>query len=294
MQNENLAETANRALSDPQNFSGVDVGKVTTAGIPTLRVRRASDPEEFKETIPGFSEPNRMGPSDLPLKEKDMYNMSNNHTNSSNANLDNSNFSRSIPESEVKHDSPRNDSPRIQTRPRSISACEMCLERTFAFPISLLYTACTEKESLSEWWGWSRDLKITPLYMNLHRGGIFHYRAEHVEDMMPDVLSDDLNNVFGVFVFKEIEPCKRLEFLSGFADENASFVRAYFNPRWPMQIRNVWTFHEVGPGMTRMVISESPYNATQDELDCFFNNISHMEEGFSRMFNQLEEYLENV
>jgi uncharacterized protein YndB with AHSA1/START domain len=162
-----------------------------------------------------------------------------------------------------------------------MSAAQMNLSREFDHPVEAVYKAFTEAEGLSQWWGGSRNVKIDIHALDVSVGGGFFYSAKYSDTM----------TIRGKFVYRVISPNQQLEFISGFADENGEFTRAFFSPQFPLQLYNVWVFEPIEGGRTRLTISGSPYNATEEETAFFAERIDKMEGGFNGTFDQLQEYL---
>jgi uncharacterized protein YndB with AHSA1/START domain len=159
------------------------------------------------------------------------------------------------------------------------------ITRTFDVPVTKLFQACTEATALSEWWGGSRDHKITVDVCDVRPGGKFLYWSQHGVDQPI---------IRGIFVYEDVVPSQELTFISGFANEAGEFTQAFFSPNFPLQIRNTWRFEDLDGGKSRLVLSGSPHKASDAELAFFANMIENMQTGFAGTFAQLEEYLQKV
>jgi uncharacterized protein YndB with AHSA1/START domain len=70
--------------------------------------------------------------------------------------------------------------------------------------------------------------------LDLRPGGLFHYgmRGPNGAEM------------WGKWVFREVESPERLVFVASFSDEDASTTRAPFADEWPLEVLSTVTFAE--------------------------------------------------
>ena len=159
---------------------------------------------------------------------------------------------------------------------------ELVITREFDAPRDLVFKAWTEAERLAHWWGpkgftWvSATLDLTP-------GGVFHYHMR----------SPGGDDMWGKFVYHEIDAPERLVFTNSFSDEAANTVRAPFNPNWPLEVMNTVTFAESG-AKTLVTLRGVPYNANDAEREAFGNFHASMRAGFGGSMDQLDAYLRTV
>ena len=156
---------------------------------------------------------------------------------------------------------------------------ELIIKRTYKAPKSLVFKAWAEAERLEQWWG-PLDFSLEVITLDFQPQGIFHYCFES-----PDGLK-----MWGKFVYLEIEQNTKIIFTNSFADENENIIRAPFSNTWPLEIQNTITFEEAD-GETTMILRGFPFNATEDEINTFNENLENMLLGFNGTFDRLEDYL---
>ena len=156
------------------------------------------------------------------------------------------------------------------------------ISRTFDSPRNLVVRAFTEGERLSKWWG-PKGLEFVKCTLDLRPGGLFHYCMR----------SPDGNEMWGKFVYHEIELPDRMVFVNSFSDASGRTTRAPFNPNWPLEVRNLVTFTEDG-AKTTVTLRGAPINASDAEIAAFESFFGSMEQGFGGTFDQLESYLSTL
>ena len=159
---------------------------------------------------------------------------------------------------------------------------ELRLTRVLNAPRELVFKAWTEAERLAQWWG-PKGFKLNVARLDVRPGGEFLYS-----------MSD--NNGFemwGKFVFREIEAPTRIVFVNSFSDKDGNITRAPFSATWPLEVLNTLTLTE-RDGKTTLVLSGGPINASEEEQNTFEGGRGSMEQGFAGTFEQLEQYLLNA
>ena len=156
---------------------------------------------------------------------------------------------------------------------------ELVITRTVNAPRELVFDCFTQADHLSKWWG-PKGFEFINATLELNPGGIFHYCMK----------SPDGFEMWGKFVFVEIESPERLVFINSFSDADGATTRAFFNPNWPLEVLNAVTFQTVGHA-TQITLRGGPINATEAELAAFAEHIASMQQGFGATFDQLDEYL---
>lgn len=156
---------------------------------------------------------------------------------------------------------------------------ELVIKRTYKAPKSLVFKAWAEAERLEQWWS-PIDFSLEVITFSFQPQGIFHYCF----------LSPDGLKMWGKFVYLEVEHNSKIVFKSSFADENANSIRAPFNANWPLEIQNTVIFEE-SEGETIMTLRGVPFNATEEEIKTFNENMENMLLGFNGTFDRLEDYL---
>lgn len=153
------------------------------------------------------------------------------------------------------------------------------ITRTFEASRELVFQIWTQPEHLRHWWG-PKGCKIEVYRLDLQPGGIFHYSMQ-----MPDG-----GKMWAKFIYREIQPPKRLVFLNCFANAEAETIPVPFSDTWPRETLSVITFEENGKG-TSVRIRTAPLNATAVEKQTFVDGHASMTNGWGGTLDQLGEYL---
>ena len=164
----------------------------------------------------------------------------------------------------------------------TVDTLEFTFTRTFDAPRESVWRAWTDAASLAQWWG-PKGSTIRVISLDLRPGGIFHYAMA----FRPG------HDMYGRFVYREIDPPARLVFVNSFSDPAGGITRAPFpqlNNLWPLEVLNVVTFTEEG-GRTTISLHGSPINATEEERKVFAANAASMRQGFGGTFDQLAAFL---
>ena len=156
---------------------------------------------------------------------------------------------------------------------------EFKISRTFNAPRSLVWKAFTDGESLAKWWG-PKGFAAESHRFELKPGGMFLYR----------MVSQNGNEMWGRFLFREIDPEDRLVWVNSFSDKDGSLTRAPFGSTVPLEMLTTVTL-EQHEGRTTVTIRSLPINATEEEETTFFGMRSGMNAGFGGTLDQLEAYL---
>jgi len=153
------------------------------------------------------------------------------------------------------------------------------LTRHIAAPRALVFKVMTEAEHMARWWG-PAGLEMRHCQLDLRPGGLFHYC----------MATPDGQEMWGRFVYREIVAPERIVFLNAFSDAAGNATRMPWNPAWPLEVLNTWTFVETGKGTT-LHLHGVPFNATDEERAIFEGNFGSMRHGFGGTLDQLEAYL---
>lgn len=156
---------------------------------------------------------------------------------------------------------------------------ELVITRIFNAPRELVWKAWTDPGSLEQWWG-PKGFKIRVSEFDLRPGGIFHYRMK----------AADAPDMWGKFVYREIDAPGQLVYVNSFSDEEGNIIRPPFDQNWPKEILNALTLTEED-GKTKLVQRSRPINATDEERKTFEDNFESMDQGFGGTFDQLEGHL---
>lgn len=149
----------------------------------------------------------------------------------------------------------------------------------FAAPIDLVWKAWTDPDLLPKWWG-PKGFHLTYHHLDLKPGGIFHYRME----------TEQGQEMWGKFVYREIEAPHRLLFVNSFSDKEGNVTRHPGAEKWPLQMLSLITFDDLG-GKTRVNIRWEPLDATEEEKQTFADNHTSMRGGWSGTLERLVTFL---
>jgi uncharacterized protein YndB with AHSA1/START domain len=155
----------------------------------------------------------------------------------------------------------------------------LIVTRVFNAPRELVWKALTEPERLEHWWG-PKGFTSRIQKLELRPGGTFLYNQRNAEGI----------ELWGKWVYREIDPPNRLVTISSFTDEKGNSVRNPFQPNWPLEMLTESTFTE-HQGRTTITIRMTPINATESERKTFVDGRNFMEEGFAGSFEKLDNYL---
>lgn len=156
---------------------------------------------------------------------------------------------------------------------------ELVISRVFDAPRELVFRAWTEPEHLMQWCG-PKGYTMLASKMDLRPGGLFHYGLRSPKNQ----------EMWGIFVYREILAPERIAFISSFADEKGQPIRNPHSPSWPLEILNTLTFLE-RRGKTTLTLRGRPHSATQTEIETFRAAQAGVQRGFKGTLDQLEAYL---
>ncbi|MCY9692076.1 SRPBCC domain-containing protein [Paenibacillus alginolyticus] len=126
-------------------------------------------------------------------------------------------------------------------------------------------------------------LQLNVHTFDLHPGGIFHYSMKSAEGF----------EMWGKFVYHEINSPEKLVFVNSFSDAEANTIRAPFSEYFPLEIMNKLSFTE-DEGKTTLIMRGGPIHATEEELKFFEGMHDSMKQGFGGTFDQLDAYLAKI
>jgi uncharacterized protein YndB with AHSA1/START domain len=104
--------------------------------------------------------------------------------------------------------------PRVLNQEKT--GAELFIERTFDAPRDLVFRAWSEAEQLAQWWG-PKGFGLRIVKLDFRPGGIFHHCST-----TPNSGPGGGAEIFGIFLYREIVPPERIEFLTAFADKDAN------------------------------------------------------------------------
>ena len=155
----------------------------------------------------------------------------------------------------------------------------VAIAREFDAPRDLVWKAWTEPERLARWWG-APGSEIRVESLDLRAGGTFHYSMR----------TPNGPEMWGKFVYREVNPEDCLVFVTCFSDANGGVTRNPWIAGWPLEILNTLTLTE-HDGKTTLTLRGGPINASAEELQTFAAGVSGMQQGFAGTFKQLDRYL---
>lgn len=159
---------------------------------------------------------------------------------------------------------------------------QLVITRTFNAPRDLVFKVWSEAEHLRNWWG-PRGFKIEVAEMDFRPGGSFHYNMK----------SPDGHEMWGKFVYYEIEAPEKIVYGNCFSDSEGNIVRAPFAESFPLEIHNTLTFTEID-GTTEITLRGGPIDVPEEELNFYLGMYDSMKQGFGATFDQLAAYLERA
>lgn len=159
---------------------------------------------------------------------------------------------------------------------------DFVISRIVKAPRARVWQAYSEAGQLAKWWG-PKGAEIRVLALDFRPGGVFHYAMEFQPEQP----------IYGRFIYGLIQEPERLEYISGFSDENDGLTRAPFpqlRDSFPLEIHNVVTFEE-RDGVSTVTLRATPVNATPAEIDTFVGMFDSMRGGFAGTFEKLDALL---
>lgn len=161
----------------------------------------------------------------------------------------------------------------------STASQDFVITRTFNAPRIKVWQAWTEREHLVRWFG-PKGTTISHAALDFRPGGTFHYAMR----------SPDGKEMWGKWVFREIDAPKKLVLVSSFSNAQGDVTPAPMIDNWPLQTLSTTTFEEQN-GKTTITLRWAPLNATEVQYQIFAKMHDSMRQGWGGTFEQLEEYL---
>jgi uncharacterized protein YndB with AHSA1/START domain len=143
-----------------------------------------------------------------------------------------------------------------------------------------VWQAWTEPARLKQWWG-PRGFKVHTCKVDLRPGGTFLYGMK----------APDGSDMWGKFVYREIDAPKKLVFVVSFSDPQGGVTRHPGMENWPAYLLSTVTFEEQG-GKTRVTVQWTPQDASEVERRTFEEGRPSMQQGWGGTLDQLTTYLE--
>ena len=156
------------------------------------------------------------------------------------------------------------------------------ITRVFDAPRERVWKAWTDAAELKQWWGPS-GFKVHTCTVDLRPGGIFHYGMK----------APDGTEVWGKFIYREIEAPRRLVCLVAFSDPQAGVIRHPWSENWPLYMHSTVGFEEQG-GKTAVTVQWLPHEASDAERRAFEEGRDSMKQGWGGTLDQLTHYLKKA
>jgi uncharacterized protein YndB with AHSA1/START domain len=156
---------------------------------------------------------------------------------------------------------------------------EFVLTRTFDAPRDLVWKAYTEADRLAQWWG-PKGFTMKSATVDLKPGGSFLYGMTGPNGI----------EMWGKFVYQEINAPERLAFIVSFCDEHGNVARNPYSAEWPLEVMNSVDFSEQA-GKTTLTMRAWPHNASAVEVEAFRDAREQVTAGTNATLDQLVEYL---
>jgi uncharacterized protein YndB with AHSA1/START domain len=155
------------------------------------------------------------------------------------------------------------------------------INRTFNAPRDLVWQAYAKLEHLEKWWG-PKGFEWLHGSLDFKPGGKFHYGMKAPTGM----------EMWGRFVYREIEAPKKLTFVVSFSDRDGGIAAPPIPgmEKYPREVLNILTFTEED-GKTKLHMRGGPINATPENVEFFKGMKTSMNQGFAGTFAQLDDYL---
>ena len=152
--------------------------------------------------------------------------------------------------------------------------------RVFDAPPATLWSCFTEPERMKEWWG-PKDSTIVASKMDFRVGGTY----------LGGMRGPDGQVMWAKFVYREIAPPKLLKWVHSFSNEAGGVTRHPMAPTWPLEMLTTVTFEDVPGGKTKLTLTWSPINASDEEQKTFDAAHGSMTGGWAGTFERLDAYL---
>lgn len=155
------------------------------------------------------------------------------------------------------------------------------ISRVFNAPIDKVWAAWTNEDQLKTWFG-PKGCPIKSATLDFKVGGGFLY-----------CLSTPIGlDMWGKWVYREIEPLSRLVWQHTFSDEKGEAITRHpFSPTWPLEMVLTIDMKPVGNNKTEIVLSMVAINVDDIERATWDSGFAGLNQGWGGTFDLLEEYL---
>ncbi len=147
----------------------------------------------------------------------------------------------------------------------------------FNAPLSKVWKAWTEPESVMKWWG-PENFTAPVVKIDLKVGGSY----------LSNMRSPEGEEVWSTGVYKEIVPMKRIVSTDSFADSDGNVISAStygMSGDWPLELNITVMFEEVD-GKTKLTLQHQGFPDRK--------NRDLAETGWKESFNKLANYLKTI
>jgi len=156
------------------------------------------------------------------------------------------------------------------------------LTRELNAPRQLVWDAWTKSEHLAQWFapkGFSTNIHK----LDFSHNGTLHYSMRSPEGF----------EMWGRWIFREIEAPARLVLIQHFSDELGGITRHPGDANWPQHTLSTMTLEE-RDGKTVLHLEWEPYEASEVEINTFNAAFDSMNQGWAGTFENLEKYLAKI
>lgn len=160
---------------------------------------------------------------------------------------------------------------------------ELSIARIFDAPRVLVWKCFTDPEHMKQWWG-PKGCTIIASNMDLRVGGSYH-----------GAMRDPAGRViWAKFVYRRIVARELLVWEHSFSDEAGGLTRHPLSPTWPLRLLTTVTFEDAPGGKTKLTLSWTPLDASEEERATFDAARDSMRGGWGGTFDQLATYLDGM
>lgn len=156
------------------------------------------------------------------------------------------------------------------------------LTRQLKAPRQLVWDAWTQSDHLAKWFS-PTGFTTTIHKLDLSPKGTMLYSMKTPEGF----------EMWGRWLFQEVEQPTRLVLIQHFSDEHGGITRHPASPTWPQHTLSTMTLEERN-GETILNLEWTPYEASEEEIATFNAAFDSMNQGWGGTFENLENYLAKI
>ena len=153
------------------------------------------------------------------------------------------------------------------------------IDRRFAAPPAKLFKAWTDPADLKQWFA-PAGMTMSQATMDFRPGGGFHYALRAPTGF----------EIWGMWVFEEIEAPEKLVQLQYFSDPDGGVSRHPLSATWPLRTRSTTRFLADG-AETVLSIAWTPYEAEPAEILTFEAAAPVVRQAWAGAFDQLARFI---